>query len=682
MQMVVGGYVVPPSKEVRLTDEQQEIVERSKTGETFKVEALAGTGKTATLVTVAAARPQVRMLYVAFNRSVAEEARRRFGANVAARTAHSLAFAAVGKHYDGRIQRNLWALKVGIAPLIAPTLRAAHKPAQQYTLAVLDTIGRYQNAAEREIGPVHVPAQHHQLDLTLLLDLARAVWAAMADRSEKAPITDDSYLKLWQLRGPNLPGEVVLFDEAQDASPVMLDVVSRQLTMQQLYVGDTNQQIYEWRGATNALGSLELPALPLTQSWRFGNAIATFANRILAAKEQPLRVKGSPGREDRVVADAGGTPDVVLARTNSGLVAEALRWAGETHSIALVGGVDTTVRQLEGAYELYRYNRTRHPFYTGINSWQELTEAADTEQGQQYRAFVTMVQTYRQGVPEVCIQLREAERPEGEARVLLCTVHRFKGKEGAHVRLADDLEPFAKRDIDGGIVIDEEAANLDYVAVTRAKALLDLAGFAETFRTSCALAEEHHGRPLTVSVAEAPAAPTTKGAPQEVPVPSRAPAEPPLSAIEEELAATFARLERGSAWLDAKDEEIKRLEAAGQATAASWAQDAYEEQMERWTALLDRSTELAPQCPHTRRSLVRLVDSAGTSYPYERCATCRQNAASTGVYLSPDDPRLAGVNVASLPVSTDYLTPEEALRMEAQTAAWGADEAAAMRRAS
>ena len=56
-----------------------------------------GTGKTTTLVKYAEQRPHIRFLYVAFNKSVACEAERRFPKNVECKTVHSLAFSDVGR---------------------------------------------------------------------------------------------------------------------------------------------------------------------------------------------------------------------------------------------------------------------------------------------------------------------------------------------------------------------------------------------------------------------------------------------------------------------------------------------------------------------------------------------------------------------------------------------------------
>lgn len=58
---------------------------------------VAGTGKTTTLVKFAEQRPHLRFLYVAFNKSVAREAQRRFPSNVDCKTVHSLAYSCVGR---------------------------------------------------------------------------------------------------------------------------------------------------------------------------------------------------------------------------------------------------------------------------------------------------------------------------------------------------------------------------------------------------------------------------------------------------------------------------------------------------------------------------------------------------------------------------------------------------------
>lgn len=68
-------------------------------GRKLVVRAFAGTGKTTTLEKFALNNPDTRMLYLAFQRSVADEGNARFPKNVTCRTSHQLAYAAVGKDY-------------------------------------------------------------------------------------------------------------------------------------------------------------------------------------------------------------------------------------------------------------------------------------------------------------------------------------------------------------------------------------------------------------------------------------------------------------------------------------------------------------------------------------------------------------------------------------------------------
>ena len=81
--------------------EQQAVIDSN--ADLLAVDAFAGTGKTSTLVQYALARPNSRILYIAFNKSVAAEAKERFPANVDCRTTHSLAYGAVGRKFSDKL---------------------------------------------------------------------------------------------------------------------------------------------------------------------------------------------------------------------------------------------------------------------------------------------------------------------------------------------------------------------------------------------------------------------------------------------------------------------------------------------------------------------------------------------------------------------------------------------------
>src|SRR6187399_210705 len=73
------------------TDEQFDIINHNlKEKEMLKVLAYAGTGKTSTLIQIAMKYPTKRILYLAYNKSVKEEAIMKFPFNVDVETIHSL----------------------------------------------------------------------------------------------------------------------------------------------------------------------------------------------------------------------------------------------------------------------------------------------------------------------------------------------------------------------------------------------------------------------------------------------------------------------------------------------------------------------------------------------------------------------------------------------------------------
>jgi ATP-dependent exoDNAse (exonuclease V) beta subunit len=83
-----------PLSALQLTAEQEAIIH--STGN-IRINAVAGSGKTTTIIQYAATRPSgSRILYLAFNKTVKDEAKRKFAAqglaHVRVETAHSLAY--------------------------------------------------------------------------------------------------------------------------------------------------------------------------------------------------------------------------------------------------------------------------------------------------------------------------------------------------------------------------------------------------------------------------------------------------------------------------------------------------------------------------------------------------------------------------------------------------------------
>ena len=466
-----------------LTDEQKVIIDRARTGESLRVLALAGTGKTSTLVAIAKAVP-LAGLYLAFNRAIAEEARRTFPPYVRVKTAHALAYAAFGHQFQalGRIENSTWALRQAILERFhGPLSRiAGPRNISNSSFAVLGTLKAFLASAGKRVSLDHVPLEYPDSDTRSIADLAQAVFNAMTDLEETFPTNHDAYLKAWALTDPQLHCKMLYFDEAQDANPVLLDLVQRQTHVQRVWVGDENQAIYSWRGAVDALQSLDLPAYPLTQSWRFGPQVAKIANAILSAKDEKLRVRGRPDRNDCVVTKrTEELPNVVLARTNAGLFEEAVAMLPRllvTERIAFVGGIDEVINMVLAAYDLYAHGRTKHPGFRFFHRWDELQGIVESGQGGEFVPFVRLVERHGEAIPTMSEALKAAAvADEALARVVFSTAHRYKGKEAPVVRLAGDFPEFCgfNRKTRRHEFRFEEA-NVAYVAITRAEQVLDL----------------------------------------------------------------------------------------------------------------------------------------------------------------------------------------------------------------
>ena len=250
------------------TQEQLVALEKFRLRQPFKVAAFAGTGKTSTLQLLAGDRKE-QGLYLAFNKSIAAEAKQKFPQTVDCRTTHSIAWRTVQpshKFSTGKMSTRLHSKQ------LAETLELRDRvfgkrlklSAVHQAHFLLRTIRGFCQSASRDISPEHVPhygrlmgmpedviADAHAWAVSASTDL----WRRMINHHDKLPLGHDGYLKLWALGQPKLSFDFILLDEAQDTNPVVLDVLSRQ-SAQVVYVGDKHQQIYEWRGAVNAMENI------------------------------------------------------------------------------------------------------------------------------------------------------------------------------------------------------------------------------------------------------------------------------------------------------------------------------------------------------------------------------------------------------------------------------------------
>lgn len=191
------------------TDEQAAAADAFRAGDHLALQAGAGTGKTTTLAQLAHATRR-RGRYLAYNRAIAQDATARFPRSVLCKTAHALAYAAVGHRYAHRLnapRRPAW--QTGQALGITKAVRIGERDLSQRTLsnAALRTVARFCHSADPVITRHHVPRLRGLEDRGLHAELAAHIvpfaskaWNDLQHPGDGAVRFDhDHYLKIWSL---------------------------------------------------------------------------------------------------------------------------------------------------------------------------------------------------------------------------------------------------------------------------------------------------------------------------------------------------------------------------------------------------------------------------------------------------------------------------------------------------
>ncbi|HMH76879.1 MAG TPA: UvrD-helicase domain-containing protein [Candidatus Udaeobacter sp.] len=461
------------------TAEQQGAIDAFTSSSDLRIQAGAGTGKTSTLKFLAAAKPGTRGVYVAYNAAIKNDAKRDFPRNVHCTTSHGLAFSTVGvrfKHRLGAARMPAWRT-AEILRVLAPLRVDGRPPLAPHQIAghVMATVKRFTYSADRRPTDRHVPRPpgysraEQQALAKQIMPFVDAAWRDLGDVGGRLKFEHDHYLKMWALHGPKIEGDYLLLDEAQDANPLVTALVLDQTHMQRVAVGDSCQQLYAWRGAEDALSRLPGVPLTLSQSFRFGPAVAAEANRWLDLLDAPLRLTGF----DKIQSRLGPLhqPDAVLCRTNAGCMTAAMELMADGLRVALAGGGSAILAMAYAAIELKATGTTNHPELIAFDSWDQVREyAANEDDGADLKPMVDLIQEHG---ADAVIHAVKSLSDEKSAQVTVSTAHKSKGREWATVKIGPDFYPPKVDPKTGKQLVSKPLAMLAYVAVTRAREVLD-----------------------------------------------------------------------------------------------------------------------------------------------------------------------------------------------------------------
>lgn len=469
------------------TPEQCDVIDAAKSGESFSVQACAGAGKTTVLVEAAKSIPG-KVVYTAFNKAIVQSGKGKFGENVNATTMHALALSMIDKDMRARFERK--GDKMRRRPL-AQWLKLEHIKfqlsdglkvitAEQQAGMVIKALSEFCKSGDPEPTQGHVTTvpniddeqsngKHNSALAKHIATQTRKVWADLSKPYGEWTYTHAHYLKHFSLSGAVLPIKCLMVDEAQDLSPVMIEIVRTQLEadVQVILVGDSYQAINGFTGAQDAMKHLShlIPkTLYLSQSWRFGEAIAEAANEILKPLGCPYTVKGNPS----ITSTFGASehePTMILCRSNASAMRTTLDKLSKGVKVRLMGADKEVAAFCHAAIALQNGQPTDHPEMNWANTWNDVVLFAQQEDGADIKLSVELVQDF--GAQVILAALGDMAKPE-DADLIVSTAHKTKGLESAHVKLDGGLMRHSDE-----LPMSTEEAMLGYVAITRGQLSTD-----------------------------------------------------------------------------------------------------------------------------------------------------------------------------------------------------------------
>lgn len=441
------------------------------------VNAGAGSGKTTTLVMLGKelmeTRPSSTAYYVTLNKRNAEEVREKFaraygGYNVVAKTMHSLAFTELLKNPQtqfiadklsasndvranhAELAKEFIGNKVFEYDSVLTHEEESLSGVELYHLT-REMVNNFCKSDDDCFTYAHTPyhpgvgnysrSEGKDRLFSFMKPLAERMWEDICDPDGVLRFTHDHYLKIFQLTKPTIgsPGDVILYDEAQDAKPAIMDIVMRQEHMQRVFCGDTYQAIYQFTGAINALRELStIPGVQsreLTTSFRFGPVAAHAANNILSyANIDPMKLVGNSGLPTDVQAYDGdfGVVDAVITRSNAEMVsilAQALDRGMKPHAVMDTSIVTDVCKDMKKMIDGKK--PTKVVELKEVGTLGALMDILDTESntGKSILDSSALYKVVLNHGPDAVMTMMESTVSEREADVVLSTVHKAKGRE-------------------------------------------------------------------------------------------------------------------------------------------------------------------------------------------------------------------------------------------------------------
>jgi hypothetical protein len=455
-----------------LNQKQQKVIDCGIRGESLSVDSAPGSGKSFTLRNLAYQLPSVKGRYLVYNDSAANEARHRFPGNFKVSTIHSLALSCIDQAYREKLgfmnnHQIVDFLDIKPSSFAPPLVMASF---------ISDTLSKFCQSTDRYIKDYHVPPirdlsdSHTQKRKEQIAVAAAKIFDSARDINSPVPVSHDIYLKIFQLGHYQLGLDTIMLDEAQDANPVMWDVITNQKDTQLIVVGDRFQQLNAFRGAINVMDMMPgATRINMNQSYRLGSEMVNVCNTVLNNHlHSDYRVEGNPNLKSWI-GNSGKLEDLHLFRTNMGLLSDLFDYTqNRGHKVHVVGGTKEIKGLILNCEKLKRGERPRSGELSRFADWDSFIDYADSPAGRHLYKFKSISEKFDVDQLLTVLEKVDSFGPK-KADCVFSTVHKAKGMEAASARIAGDFkDPSSKR-------FNKEEGNVYYVATTRSNRLNETA---------------------------------------------------------------------------------------------------------------------------------------------------------------------------------------------------------------
>lgn len=457
------------------------------------IEAVAGSGKTTTIIEALNLIPSnFRILFLAFNRAIADELSKRVPSHVMAKTFHSVCFASWQRFVGTRLNVEANKVKIILKDILTFEEFGMYATFCNKLISLAKNSGMGFIIPDNEESWLNLISYY---DLTLdnedakesyAIEICQRVLKLSIEKANRVIDYDDMLFMPLIKNVSFYQNDYVFVDEAQDTNAVQRALLKRMLkpkTGRLIAVGDTCQAIYGFRGADSKAMKImqedfNAESLPLSICYRCAKSVVKLAQTIVPHIEYAENApEGKVEKLTNYNKDTFTATDAIICRNTAPLIEMAYALISKNIGCKVLGreigqGLVSLINKMKG--------KGINGLIEKLNKYKEREIAKCIKKGNEVQAGaiedkVTCIQVIinhlsenDRTIPALITKIDSLFTDKNSGCLTLCTAHKSKGTEYKRVFILDFEKympsKWARQDWQ-----QEQEQNLIYVAYTRAK---------------------------------------------------------------------------------------------------------------------------------------------------------------------------------------------------------------------